>query len=176
MNRSKLVPKLIILIIMSMLIISSGLEVQGQSSKKKDEIINAWNRLYAGWSWAIPSPCFVDGSEKSYISAALGQAPWEKEIEQYCPPYDIQVSIDGEPIKLLRFSYNDKSGDIVDEPVHWWWFYHIFEPSYFAEGFHTYEVIFSWRDGYGFFTYDGINILHRQFIEVYIPGWIYVYY
>ena len=110
----------------------------------------------------------VSGSQTLYIRPAIGQALWEKELEQFTPPYGIKIFIDDQEIRTRTFSFNDKDGTFVGEPVHWWIFYHIFEPGYFdAFSLHSLRFEYSWFDGYGFYSYDGQNIEFRQQIVWY---------
>ncbi|MHA2277143.1 MAG: hypothetical protein ACXAC2_15315, partial [Candidatus Kariarchaeaceae archaeon] len=46
-------------------------------------------------------------------------------------------------------------------PIKWKFFYHIFEPGYFAPGEHTLSIEWHWYEGYGFYS-DGGEVVHRH--------------
>ncbi|MFX1512491.1 MAG: hypothetical protein ACFFCQ_07890 [Promethearchaeota archaeon] len=168
MNRSNFITKLAIFIPLVILALTSVSVVQ---AGKPHEVRNApLEQVIFPWTE-------VSASQTNYIRPGLGQSAWEKSNEFYCPPYSIRVFIDGEEVKLLRYSWNDKDGILVGEPVHWWFFYHIFEAGYFEPWtWHNLRYEYYWYDGYGFFSYDGgMTILHRQAVAWFTPlSWFYV--
>lgn len=172
---------LLILIMSTTLLVQSG---------KKQDILNAppEHRLYPcwGWWWDEP-PCQLgvfSSQDTLYIRHGIGQADYEKDAEVFTPPYGVKVFIEFTPnsgdwdeveIKLNRFSHNDKTGeyDPYGEfyPLHWWFFYHVFEPNFFEPGWHYMRSEFTWYNGYGWFSYDGITPEFRQEINYIIDGY-----
>ena len=108
----------------------------------------------------------VSASVDNKLQFGIGQAPYEKDVEAFVRPYGVNFFIDGEQVKTFSFSFNDKDGFLVGEPVHWWIYFHIFEAGYLQPNTqHTFGVEYFWYNGYGWYDVDG-NIVFRQ-IEAY---------
>lgn len=152
MNKSKIIPKLLVLSTLAIIIFSFLPAAVAISPRDRvDAMLFSPQNISEASFFGYP----IDSSEESYFIAGIGYGEWEKDNDLWQPPYKVQLFIDGEEIKLLRFSWYDKEGYIMEWygfdpiPMHWWFFYHVFEPGYFEEC--TYEVISisSARDGQG---------------------------
>ncbi|MFX0066449.1 MAG: hypothetical protein ACFFC7_30190 [Candidatus Hermodarchaeota archaeon] len=137
---------LLIPLILCLLALTTAIPVQ---AGQKQEIINVcetWEQLILPYQWAN-----ITASEKSYFVGWLAQTDFEIENYICCRPYHVRGFIDGEEVKLLRFSYYDKTSDNpVGEPAHFWFWYHIFEPGYFQpETFHSARFDWTYYNGHG---------------------------
>lgn len=152
MNKSKIIPKLIVLstlaiIIFSFLPAAAAISPQDRVDAMFFSEQNISDAAFMGWD--------IVSSEESYFIIGLGYSEEEKDNDLFQPPYGVRLLIDGIEIKLLRFSWYDKEGYIYEMygvgpiPVHWWFFYHVFEPGYFEEGEHYVICYISARDGQG---------------------------
>lgn len=108
----------------------------------------------------------ISASAENKIQIAIGQAPYEKDAEVFVRPYGVNFYIDGEQVKTSSFSFNDKNGFLVGEPVHWWVYFHLFDAGYFTVGEHTFGVEYFWYNGYGWYDAGDGNIVFRN-IESY---------
>ncbi|MFX1256038.1 MAG: hypothetical protein ACFFCZ_30805 [Promethearchaeota archaeon] len=139
MVRSKYI-RLLIPIILGFFVLTAAIPVQAGRTELRN--LPADQRIFYFST--------ITASEKSFVAPAIWQADSEKGLYIYLPPYNIRVFIDGEEIKLLRFSYYDKTSDNpAGEPAHFWVFYHIFEPDYFETGTHTLRFEFYYYNGQG---------------------------
>ncbi|MGB5912923.1 MAG: hypothetical protein WBH31_17165 [Promethearchaeia archaeon] len=152
MNKSKIIPKLLVLSTLAIIIFSflpATLAVSPQD--RVDAMLfseqNISDAAFMGWD--------IESSEESYFILGIGYSEEDKDNDLVQPPYKVQLLVDGQDIKLRRFSWNDKEGYIMEMygygpiPVHWWFFYHVFEPGYFEVGLHNGICYLSARDGQG---------------------------
>ena len=152
MNKSKFIKKIIVLSTLAIVIFSflpTALAVSPQD--RVDAMLfseqNISDAAFMGWN--------IESSEESYFIVALGYSEEEKDNDLSQPPYKVQLFVDEREISLRRFSWNDNNGYIMEMyigiaiPVHWWFFYHVFEPGYFEIGEHDVLSYISARDGQG---------------------------
>ena len=152
MSKSKTIPKLIVLSTLAIIIFSFLPIALADSPRERIDAMlfsdqNIADAAFMGWD--------IESSEESYFILGLGYSEEEKDNDEFQPPYQAQLLVDGLEIKLLRFSWYDKEGYIYEMyglgpiPAHWWFFYHVFEPGYFEVGEHYAMCYFSARFGQG---------------------------
>ncbi len=157
MSKRTSILKLVLLVtIMSLAFTNPSMANQGI----KDKVLSM------GYDQRIFNMNTISASQDNKIQIGIGQAPYEKEAEVYVRPYGVNFFIDGKQVKTFSFSFNDKDGVLVGEPVHWWIYFHIFEAGYFQPNTeHTFGFEYFWYNGYGWYDVDG-TIVFRQ-IEAY---------
>ncbi|MFX1567059.1 MAG: hypothetical protein ACFFCV_01680 [Promethearchaeota archaeon] len=127
-SRSKLVPK--VLVGLTVLLTIFGLITTANAGIPPF----IWEYSQYNYIWGVDQtlpqdePCFW----------AIGIACSEEEIETGYypkPPFKHKLYIDGEEINLRRFIFTDKDGSMFGIPGQkWYFFYQVFEASYFTLG------------------------------------------
>lgn len=106
----------------------------------------------------------ISASKDNVLMIGIAQSEADKDAETFARPYGVNLYIDGEPIKTLSFSFNDKEGIIAGIPAHWWIFYHTFDAGYFQSNTeHTFGLEAFWYNGYGWYN-DGGTIVFRHIV------------
>lgn len=123
----------------------------------------------------------ISASQESMLGLARGQTEEQKDLELFCQPISVRVFFDGEEVKMFRFAWNDKDGELEYPPGHpvgvatkWKVFYHFFEPGYFEPGQHTFGIEWYWYEGYGYY-WNGYEVAfrHLEYREFYnLPFWV----
>lgn len=151
MNRTKLIPKFMVFIVVGILAFSFISTVQaGVPPFMEDR--DPDQRIF----WLKDSE--ISASKESWFYCGVGYIPEEIE-ENWFPknPYKIRLYIDGEEIDLDRYAYHDKNREFripykdnegiwqYDAPLTttdfrvWNWYY-IFEPGYFTPSETPYKI------------------------------------
>lgn len=132
MNRTKLIPKLIVLITLVAFTFSFIPTVQAgvppfiQDLDFRDNLAlpPIWN--YGEWG---PLPTY-DASEEYFFRIGAVQTEEEEEEETWpSPPYRIRFYVEGKEIKLRRYAFRHEEYERI---VYMW--YQFFEPGFFPEG------------------------------------------
>ncbi len=155
MNRTKLLPKLAILIAIGFLVFSFIPTVQAGVPPFIDRDLDDPQGIF--W-WKVSE---ISASKESWFRAGIANFPEELE-NNWAPknPYKIRLYINGVEIELRRYAYVDRAYKVLlperDEYNNWvyeniepiitklhvWYWYAIFEPGYFQSDTYPYTIEF----------------------------------
>lgn len=127
MNKSKLIPKIIVFLALGILTISFIPSVQAGVPPFLDPTPGQYIGYYP-WDGRD-----ISASDYSYFKVGFGYTPEETQTGWWPKnPYKVRLYFDGVEIPLRRYVWYDKEGEAMGAPVHWWYFYQIFKPGYFT--------------------------------------------
>lgn len=154
MKRSKLVT-LGLVLMLGMLIFGTTQQAAADGQAQFYDIWLGYTEAVRIYPFGNIANMEIQSDELAYVMHAFN-----KESDFHPPVYQVKLYIDGEDVKLKRYSeplpskmnryfhgpyypWDEHKGGPPSD--HWWVFYKVFEPGYFEPGTYSWRVVWLWK-------------------------------